>query len=84
MSNLQVFGIYMLRFAIGTTILAITRVVMKWFVTSTLVKLLPSSMILKPLGHKRFVEIPHKFITYGMVAFNCVYLAPKVFQFGGI
>lgn len=84
MSGYELYGLYMLRFAIGTIILALTRATMKWCVTSSFSKIVPSFMITKPLGYKRFVEIPHKIITYGMVAFNCIYITPKVFKLGGI
>lgn len=84
MSAFQYISFSMLRYAVGTVLLTLTRIIMKWSITSSLSRLLPSSMIMKPLGYKRFVEIPHKFVTYGMVAFNCIYWAPKLFNLVGL
>lgn len=84
MSGLQLMWSYSMRFVVGSIILGLTRVIMKWCITSSLSKILPRSMIMKPLGYKRFVEIPHKIVTYGMVGFSCIYIVPKVFQFCGV
>ena len=84
MSGYWLLWSYNVRFAVGSILLALTRFLVKWCITSTLAKVLPSSMIMKPLGYKRFVEVPHKIVTYGMVAFNCVYTAPKLFKLCGV
>jgi hypothetical protein len=84
MKTSQLVMVYALRFTIGTVLLAFTRIISKWCVTSTLSKMLPSYRTAKPLNYKRHVEVPHKLITYGLVSFNAFYLAPLFFRYFGL
>ena len=83
-TNFKLTMLYILRFMVGTVILALTRIVSKWCVTSSLTMMLPSHRTAKPLNYKRHVEVPHKLITYGLVSFNAVYLAPQFFKYCGL
>jgi hypothetical protein len=84
MTTSKMVMLYALRFAMGTAILACTRIVSKWCVTTTLSKMLPRIRTEKPLNYKRHVEVPHKLITYGLVSFNAFYLAPQFFKYFGL
>ena len=83
MSTLKRIMVCITRFAIGTIILAITRIISKSCITSGLSKMLPSYRTAKPLNYKRHVEVPHKLITYALVSVNAIYLAPKIFKYAG-
>lgn len=84
MTTITLFMFYVMRFASGTVLLAMTRIMSKWFVTSTIQKILPSYRTLKPLDYKRHVEVPHKLITYALVSINAIYLAPQLFKYFGL
>ena len=84
MSTPKLIMFYALRFVVGTVLLALTRIVSKWCVTASLSKMLPSYRTAKPLNYKRHVEVPHKLITYGLVSFNAIYLAPQFFKHFGL
>ena len=84
MTTSKMIMFYVLRFAVGTITLALTRVLSKWCVTTTLSKMLPRLRTTKPLNYKRHVEVPHKLITYGLVSFNAFYLVPTFFKYFGL
>ena len=84
MSAYKVMLLYILRFTVGTVLLALTRIVSKWCVTTSLSKMLPRDRTVKPLNYKRHVEVPHKLITYGLVSFNAINLVPQLFKYFGL
>ena len=84
MSAYNVIMMYILRFTVGTMLLALTRIISKCIVTTCLSKMLPSDRTAKPLNYKRHVEVPHKLITYGLVSFIAIYLVPQFFMYFGL
>lgn len=84
MSLVTLLTYYIGRFAIGTTMLAITRVMSKWMVTRSLSMMLPKHMTETHLDYRRHVEIPHKVITYCLVSISGICLAPKIFKKFGL
>ena len=78
------FGQMLLRLAIGVVILFSTRAVMKAIMYNTIRLITGMSSAEMKSQQRLVVELPYKFCTYTVIAFNSVYLAPQVFKFMGI
>ncbi|KAF3702826.1 Sphingosine-1-phosphate phosphatase 1 [Channa argus] len=71
----------LLRFLIGVTVLLITRMIMKALTIPFLCRLfgLPSDDVRRARQHMK-VELPYRYIVYGVVGFSCVCFVPLLFR----
>lgn len=71
----------MLRFFIGVVVLLVTRMVMKAVTIPFLCRVfgLPSDNVRQARQHMR-VELPYRYIVYGVVGFSCVCVVPLLFR----
>jgi sphingosine-1-phosphate phosphatase 1 len=80
----QWFGQMLLRLALGVVILIATRTIMKLLSYNLICYLLGVNKEDMKSHQKLSVELPYKFATYMVVAFNFVWLSPQVFRYLGI
>lgn len=78
------FGQMLLRLALGVVILIATRVVMKLLSYNLVCYIVGVSKEDMQAHKKLSVELPYKLITYTLIAFNSVFLAPQIFSYLGI
>lgn len=71
----------MLRFLVGVSVLLITRMAMKAVTIPSLCRVfgLPSDNVRQARQHMR-VELPYRYVVYGVVGFTCVCVVPLVFR----
>ncbi|KAK2856262.1 hypothetical protein Q5P01_004997 [Channa striata] len=71
----------LLRFLIGVTVLLITRMVMKAVTVPFLCRVfgLPSDDVRQARQHMK-IELPYRYIVYGVVGFSCVCFVPLSFR----
>ncbi|KAM7376421.1 hypothetical protein PAMP_006156 [Pampus punctatissimus] len=75
-------GVAMLRFVLGVLVLVSTRALMKAITIPLVCRLLgvPSGDVRKARQHME-VELPYRYIVYGTVGFNVLYLVPLLFSY---
>lgn len=73
-----------LRMIIGVVILVITRQILKPISFRLSCYVCGKNPNEKDVYKCLEVELPYKFITYNVVAFNCIYVVPLVFRYLGI
>ncbi|KAG9336615.1 hypothetical protein JZ751_002962 [Albula glossodonta] len=74
-------GTCLLRFALGVVVLLLTRAIMKALTIPLVCRLtgIPCHDVRKARQHME-VELPYRYIVYGTVGFNTVYLVPQIFH----
>lgn len=72
------------RLVIGVVVLFATRAIMKAIMHNVLSLLTGCKKNELKAAQRLVVELPDKFVTYLMISFNTVYLAPQVFRILGI
>ncbi|KAM7403754.1 hypothetical protein PAMA_004268 [Pampus argenteus] len=75
-------GVAMLRFVLGVLVLVSTRALMKAITIPLVCRVLgvPSGDVRKARQHME-VELPYRYIVYGTVGFNVLYLVPLLFSY---
>ena len=78
------FGQIWARLVIGVVILVSTRAVMKAIMYNLICVITGIKKTDFKARQSLYIELPEKFVTYTVIAFNTVYLAPQVFRILGI
>lgn len=75
-------GVAMLRLVLGVLVLVATRALMKAVTIPLVCRLfsVPSGDMRKARQHME-VELPYRYIVYGMVGFNVLFLVPLIFSY---
>uniref|UniRef100_A0A8C4KI65 Sphingosine-1-phosphate phosphatase 1 n=1 Tax=Dromaius novaehollandiae TaxID=8790 RepID=A0A8C4KI65_DRONO len=83
--TVTVFGKAMLRLLIGVVILLLTKIAMKKATIPLACKIfrIPHDDVRKA-RQRMEVELPYRYITYGMVGFSLMFIIPCLFQFIGL
>ncbi|RXN10518.1 sphingosine-1-phosphate phosphatase 1 [Labeo rohita] len=83
--TLTLIGLCLLRFVLGVIILLATRAVMKALTIPLVCRLLgiPSNDVRKARQHME-VELPYRYIVYGTVGLNALFLVPFLFARVGL
>lgn len=83
--TVTVFGKAILRLLIGVIILLLTKVAMKKATIPLACKIfrIPLDDVRKA-RQRMEVELPYRYITYGMVGFSLVFVVPRLFSFMGL
>lgn len=83
--TVTLFGKAILRLLIGVVLLLLTRIVMKKITIPLACKMfsIPCDDI-RQARQRMEVELPYRYITYGMVGFSLMFLVPCLFLFIGL
>ncbi|XP_075782497.1 serine/threonine-protein phosphatase 2A 56 kDa regulatory subunit epsilon isoform isoform X7 [Pelodiscus sinensis] len=83
--TVTLFGKAILRLLIGVIVLLLTRIVMKKITVPLACKIfgIPCNDI-RQARQRMEVELPYRYITYGMVGFSLMVLVPSLFLFIGL
>lgn len=78
-------GACLARFCLGVAVLLLTRAVMKALTIPLVCRVagVSTADVRKARQHME-VELPYRYIVYGTVGFNTVYLAPQIFRWLGL
>ncbi|XP_029899961.1 sphingosine-1-phosphate phosphatase 1 [Myripristis murdjan] len=80
--SLQLVGLAVLRLFLGVLVLVATRALMKAFTIPLVCRVfgIPSGDVRKARQHME-VELPYRYIVYGTVGFNVLFLVPFLFSY---
>ncbi|XP_059549980.1 sphingosine-1-phosphate phosphatase 1 isoform X1 [Myotis daubentonii] len=83
--TVTLLGKAMLRILVGMVFVLLVRIIMKKLTIPLACKIfnIPCDDVRKARQHME-VELPYRYITYGMVGFSIAFLAPYIFSFIGI
>lgn len=83
--TVTLFGKAMLRTLVGMVFVLLARIIMKKLTIPLACKIfnIPCDDVRRARQHME-VELPYRYITYGMVGFSITFVAPYIFSFIGI
>ncbi|CAH1791114.1 unnamed protein product [Owenia fusiformis] len=77
-------GLMIMRMCIGSVVLVATRAIMKALTFHLVCYVFRVNKVDKESRQNIWIELAYKYLTYTMVSFNVVFLAPLVFRYLGI